>query len=61
MSSPPSPYSVREVAAVLHIHEDTVYAQIRSGAITAVKVGRAWRIPAGEVARLTGETIEVAS
>ena len=38
-------YSVGEVAAVLNIHEQTVYKYVRTGELPSLKVGRSWFIP----------------
>jgi excisionase family DNA binding protein len=38
------PLTTQEVADLLRVHSAVVYKLIRSGAIGAVKVGRAWRI-----------------
>lgn len=55
MNSPvPKPFDVSEAAHTLNLAEGTVREMCRSGEIKAVKVGRAWRIPAAEMARLTG-------
>lgn len=43
-----------EVAAALRVHPETVRGWIRSGKLQAQKVGRLWRIPWEEAARLAG-------
>ncbi|MCK5307190.1 MAG: helix-turn-helix domain-containing protein [Zetaproteobacteria bacterium] len=37
--------TVQEVCNLLRVHPNTVYNWIRSGRLSAFKVGRAWRIP----------------
>jgi excisionase family DNA binding protein len=44
-------YSVREVAALLAVHPETIRRLVREGRIEAVRVGRVLRIEAHEVDR----------
>lgn len=46
--------TVEEVAARLHVHPKTVYRLLESGDLRGVKVGRVWRVSAGELARVAG-------
>lgn len=57
MSATPiaAPFSVREAAAILQMDERTVRRHIHSGAIDAVRIGRTFRIPAAEMAKLAGD------
>ena len=43
-----------ELASALRVHPETVRGWIRSGKLQAQKVGRLWRIPWKEAARLAG-------
>ncbi len=43
-----------ELASALRVHPETVRGWIRSGKLQAQKVGRLWRIPWEEAARLAG-------
>ena len=38
-------YSVKEYAELMSVTTQTVYNQLHSGSITAVKIGSEWRIP----------------
>lgn len=38
-------YTIKEYADLLSVTPQTVYNQINSGGINAVKVGKSWRIP----------------
>jgi excisionase family DNA binding protein len=46
--------SVREVAAVLRVSEDTVRNEISRGKLAAIMVGRGYRIPAEVLERYLG-------
>ena len=37
-------YSVEEVASILQVHIDTVRRYIKSGALRAAKIGKAYRV-----------------
>ena len=41
----PDLLTVKEVAALLRLHPNTVYKLIHMGQLKAHKVGRTWRIP----------------
>jgi excisionase family DNA binding protein len=41
--------TVREAASYLRISARTVYRLIESGQIGAVRIGKQWRIPAGDL------------
>lgn len=40
----PECLSPKQAAKILEVHEDTVLALLRSGALKGFRVGRAWRI-----------------
>ena len=44
--------TITEVAERLRVHYLTVYRMVRDGRISAIQVGRNWRIPEAEVMRL---------
>jgi excisionase family DNA binding protein len=44
----------QELAAMLHVTEQTIYNWIGKHEIDAKKFGRAWRIPIAEIVRLVG-------
>lgn len=49
----PEAISVQTAALLLDVHENTIYAWIRSGVIVAVRTGpRLLRIPRSEISRL---------
>lgn len=48
------PLTVRELAPILAVSEDVIYDSIKRGEIKALRLGRAIRIPRGEIARLLG-------
>lgn len=52
----PEAVTVTEAAQALRLHPQTVRAMIRDGRLSAVRFGRAIRIPATELARLTTTT-----
>jgi len=43
--SPPTLYTVREVAELLRVHQRTAYRLITGGSIKAIKIGSQWRVP----------------
>ena len=45
-------YTVPEAAALLRVHENTVYNMVRSGKIEYYRVGNQFRISAAELERL---------
>jgi excisionase family DNA binding protein len=45
-------YSVKQVAARFGVGRATIMKRIREGTVDAYKVGRAWRIDAGDVEKL---------
>ena len=45
-------YSVRQVAQLLHLPERQVYSLIHNGQLTAVRMGRHYRIPDHALERL---------
>lgn len=47
--------SVREVAELWHVCERTVYREIERGALRAVRVGRALRVPVAVLEEYVGE------
>lgn len=51
-------YTAEELADYLKISSQTVRAWIREKKISAVKFGRAWRIPKAEVQRLVKEGVD---
>jgi len=51
-------HTVDELAQSLRVHRDTVIRWISEGKIKGFRLGRAWRIPDSEVARLTGSGID---
>ena len=62
--SPPTLYTVREVAALLRLDESTVYRMIDRGTLGAVQFGGARhtvRIPAAELVRLSASPKPVRS
>jgi len=44
VTTPPKVYTVEEVAELLRVNPMTVYRAVRSGDITAFKIGSSWRI-----------------
>jgi excisionase family DNA binding protein len=50
-------YTVREIADVLRITEESVRRHIRYGNISAIKAGKDWRIHADERERLVRKGI----
>lgn len=49
-------YTIQEVAALLQFSEQTIRDWVRSGRISAGRIGlRAWRIPRSEVERLLAQ------
>ncbi|MEW2430296.1 helix-turn-helix domain-containing protein [Micromonospora sp. NPDC047644] len=49
-------YSVEQVADRLNLHVRTVRGYIRSGRLRAVRIGKQYRITAGDLDALTGQT-----
>lgn len=50
-------FSQEEVAVTLGVHLKTVQHWCRAGRIRAVRVGKWWRVPEGEVERITREGV----
>jgi excisionase family DNA binding protein len=48
----------QEVADYLRISRSAVYWKIGRGEIEAAQVGRQWRIPVGEIEKITGHPYE---
>lgn len=48
-------YTVNQLASALHVCDLTVRRKIQNGAITAVKVGKSWRIPKTELEKVFEE------
>jgi excisionase family DNA binding protein len=60
----PLAYTDGEVAALLHVSKRTVYRLRKSGALRAVRIGRAVRVPADALAQFlkrAGERDQAAS
>lgn len=51
-SSGRAAYSVKEFAALLGVHLNTIYREVQSGAIASVRIGGEYRIPHAELERL---------
>ncbi len=49
MSEHEEAVDVDEIARILHVSRDTIYARARAGEIPAFKVGRVWRFWPSEV------------
>lgn len=47
-------YTPEELASVLKVSQETIRRMCRTQALGARKVGRAWRVPREEAARLVG-------
>ena len=47
--------TVKEVAALIHYHEESLRRAIRQGRVRALPFGNGWRIPETEVARILTE------
>lgn len=45
-------YSIDEFAAALGVHRLTISRRIKNGVISAVKVGKTWRIPKSELEKI---------
>ncbi|NDV19984.1 helix-turn-helix domain-containing protein [Pseudodesulfovibrio sp. JC047] len=43
--TPPTLFTVREVADFLRVHQRTAYRLITRGSIKAIKIGSQWRVP----------------
>jgi excisionase family DNA binding protein len=56
-------YSVKEVAQILGLSSDRIYEYLRSGDLHGSRLARnsAWRIPANELQRLKGTSLEKSS
>ncbi|MEU7970964.1 helix-turn-helix domain-containing protein [Micromonospora sp. NPDC049089] len=54
-------YSVEQVADRLNLHVRTVRGYIRSGRLRAVRIGKQYRIAAGDLDALTGQAPTVSS
>lgn len=45
-------YTVPQFAVAMHVSELTIRRRIQSGVISAVKVGKTWRIPKSELTQI---------
>ena len=56
-------YSVKEVAQILGLSPDRIYEYLRRGHLRGIRLAKnsAWRIPAGELQRLEGTSLEKSS
>jgi excisionase family DNA binding protein len=54
-TSEPLAFSIRQVAQLVQVHQNTVRAMLRKGKLTGVRIGSVWRIPRREMLRLCGE------
>ncbi len=56
-------YSVKEVAQILSLSSDRIYEYLRTGHLHGSRLARnsAWRIPANELQRLKGTSLEKSS
>ena len=56
-------YSVKEVAQILGLSSDRIYEYLRRGHLRGIRLTKnsAWRIPAGELQRLEGTSLEKSS
>ena len=53
MNEIPKTYSIKQAAAALEVHTNTVYRWVKGGAIKSVRVGpKLIRIPASEITQL---------
>jgi len=48
-------FTVRELAAALRVHNQTIYKMLARGALRSYKVGHARRIPREEFDRIRGQ------
>lgn len=55
VNPPERPQTVREVAALMSYHPESVRRAIRAGRIRALKFGQDWRVPPAEVQRILSE------
>lgn len=56
METPEDEYmTVGEIAAVLRVTPMTVYRLIQNGKLTAIQIGRQYRVPTVEVRRIKSE------
>lgn len=55
MNSNPNMYSVETVAEKLGVHVRTVRRYLREGRLKGVKIGKQYRVAAGDLAALTGQ------
>jgi excisionase family DNA binding protein len=58
MESSQAVYTVAELAELLRCGRNQAYAFVASGAVRAIRVGAAIRIPASEIDRMLGLTTE---
>ena len=56
-ASQPSVYTVEEFAAVFRLSPEAVRSLIRRGEISAIRIGRQYRIPRQVVARLFAQAV----
>ena len=42
-------YTIKQVADQLQVHQDTVMNIIKSGALSAAKIGKQWRVSEGDL------------
>jgi len=47
-------YTVEELARTLKVSEEAIRKRLRGGEIRGVRLGRTWRVPREEAARLLG-------
>lgn len=50
--------TAQQVHELLHVDKSTIYRMAGDGRLPAVKVGKQWRFPSDEIARLVGADIE---
>jgi len=49
---------IKEVAAVLNLHYNTIWKLVKAGEIPAIKIGRSWQIPVQFVQELQEKAME---
>lgn len=47
-------YSLPEAAAIIGISRIGVYKRVRSGKLSAIRIGRSWAVPAAALAQAPG-------